>query len=620
MSLNDWKEDGQPKQMGDQEKPLNDSAAAESQQDVDFWDHNQNGVVENKVEVVADAVEIQETVEGQEVVEHPEMPSEKSEKKAKRKKDKAKKKKNKAEDLNAPDLLGTNKGVETMFRNAVRSEMELLALAATKANIMISLNGFIVSALMISGAFIFSSSPEFLIPASTFMITAAASIVFALLSASPERIGKMQATRTWFKDFIRGRSKLRDLKTRLSSTETRFFGGSQPNILIYEDRVKLQKDQYWEMMQEIMGDRKQIYEKMSDHLYWLGLLADKQFKYINLSYAVFRWGLLASLAAFIGVKTLPSLLMPPANNAAELRSLGINMFSGVFEPSAVQQLPDGKLLIAEDEPNHAFSIISIDKTGKFVEDEALDTRVITGFKRRLSDLEALARDDEGFIYAMTSHSRTRKGNRSPDREHLMRFKIQDGNVLGLTSYDNLTQVLETDHKLHDLIRERTKAEVSFDEINIEGMAFDPVKKRLVLGFRDPEFNNMALVAFISNPKDVFEHNAKPEFDEVAVIDIDGGGIRSLNYDPVLKTYVIANEVKDENGQKFSQLWTWSGNPTDEPQKISLPNLQHITNVEAVDSITVNGKPQMILMGDEGNASQKITAKYMLVDYSQLGKQ
>ena len=573
----------------------------------------------NEVEVVAEAVEIQEAVEGQDVVEYPEMPSEKNEKKAKRKKDKAKKK-NKAEDLNASDLLGTNKGVETMFRNAVRSEMELLALAATKANIMISLNGFIVSALMISGAFIFSSSPEFLIPASTFMITAAASIVFALLSASPERIGKMQAARTWLKDFVRGRSKLRDLKTRLSSTETRFFGGSQPNILIYEDRVKLQKDQYWEMMQEIMGDRKQIYEKMSDHLYWLGLLADKQFKYINLSYAVFRWGLLASLAAFIGVKTLPSLLTPTANDAAELRSLGINMFNGVFEPSAVQQLPDGKLLIAEDEPNHAFSIISIDKTGRFVEDEALDTRVITGFKRRLSDLEALACDDEGFIYALTSHSRTRKGNRSPDREHLMRFKIQDGNVLGLTSYDNLTQVLETDHKLHDLIRERTKAEVSFEEINIEGMAFDPVKKRLVLGFRDPEFNNMALVAFISNPKDVFERNAKPEFDEVAVIDIDGGGIRSLNYDPVLKTYVIANEVKDENGQKFSQLWTWSGNPTDEPQKISLPNLQHITNVEAVDSITVNGKPQMILMGDEGNASQKITAKYMLVDYSQLGKQ
>ena len=155
MDLNDWKENGRPKQMGDQGKPLNDGVSADSQQDVDFWDRNRNNTVENEVEVAAETVEIQETVEGQEAVEHPEMPSEKSEKKTKRKKDKAKKKKNKAEDLNAPDLLGTNKGVETMFRNAVRSEMELLALAATKANIMISLNGFIVSALMISGAFIF---------------------------------------------------------------------------------------------------------------------------------------------------------------------------------------------------------------------------------------------------------------------------------------------------------------------------------------------------------------------------------------------------------------------------------------------------------------------------------
>ena len=589
-------------------RPVEEPAVAQETEDYAFGPETETET-ETEAEGATEAEEAAEMFS--------DMPSEK---KAKRKKGKKKNKdKGRSAEAVQEEVIGTAKGVETMFRNDVRSEMELLALAATKANIMISLNGFIVSALMISGAFIFSSSPEFLIPASTFMITAAASIVFALLSASPDRIGKMQAARAWLKDFVCRRATLKDWKTRVSRAETRFFGGSQPNILIYEDRVKVQKERYWEMMQEIMGDRKQVYHKMSDHLYWLGLLADKQFKYINLSYAVFRWGLLASLAAFIGVKTLPSLLTSPASNTAELRALGINMFNGVYEPSAVQQLPDGKLLIAEDEPNHAFSIISIDKTGRFIEDEALDTRVITGFKRRLSDLEALARDDEGFIYALTSHSRTRKGNRSPDREHLMRFKIQDGNVLGLTSYDNLTQVLETDHKLHDLIRERTKAEVSFEEINIEGMAFDPVKKRLVLGFRDPEFNNMALVAFISNPKDVFERNAQPEFDEVAILDIDGGGIRSLNYDPVLKNYVIANEVKDENGQKFSQLWTWSGNPTDEPQKISLPNLQHITNVEAVDSITVNGKPQMILMGDEGNASQKITAKYMLVDYSQLGK-
>ena len=87
-----------------------------------------------------------------------------------------------------------------------------------------------------------------------------------------------------------------------------------------------------------------------------------------------------------------------------------------------------------------------------------------------------------------------------------------------------------------------------------------------------------------------------------------------------KLYVIANEVKDENGKKFSQLWLGAATRPTNRKKISHAYLQHITNVEAVDSITINGKPQMILMGDEGNASQKITAKYMLVDYSQLGKQ
>ena len=34
--MNDWKENGRPKQMGDQGKPLNDGVSADSQQDVDF--------------------------------------------------------------------------------------------------------------------------------------------------------------------------------------------------------------------------------------------------------------------------------------------------------------------------------------------------------------------------------------------------------------------------------------------------------------------------------------------------------------------------------------------------------------------------------------------------------
>ncbi|OSI06856.1 Protein of uncharacterised function (DUF3616) [Neisseria animaloris] len=512
--------------------------------------------------------------------------------------------------------IGTAKGVETMFRNAFRTEMELLALAATKANIMISLNGFIVSALMISGAFIFASSPEFLIPAGIFMVTAAASIVFALLSASPERISKMKVAWKWFRDVLSRKAKISDFRARVVQPRVHYFGDT-PNILIYEDRVKISKERYWRMMQDIMADREQVYEKMSDELYWLGLIANKQFKYLNLSYAAFRWGLLASLVAFIAVKTLPAVMpsMQATKEAAKLRSVGINTFKGVFEPSAVQQLPDGRLLVMEDESSRAASILSFAPDGSLVEDDAADTRIIRGFKRKLSDLEGLTRDNEGYIYAATSHSRTREGMRRPDREHLLRFKIQGNDVRELSSFDTLVDTLENSEQLKALIKGKIGTYLDFKSTNIEGLAFDPRTNRLLLGFRDPEFNEHSMILYIDNPKQMFTERAQPNFVDVAFIDIKGGGIRSLNYDPVLKAFILTNEVKDEDGTKFSQFWTWSGNPKDEPMPVDLPNLRHMTNVEAVDSVKINGQSRLILMSDEGDAKKNLTAKYMIVDYN-----
>lgn len=505
-----------------------------------------------------------------------------------------------------------------MFRNAFRTEMELLALAATKANIMISLNGFIVSALMISGAFIFSDAPEFLFPAGIFMCTAASSIVFALLSASPERAGKVREAWRWLKDFCRGKAALSDFRGRVMVPEARFVDKT-PNILIYEDRVKIPKEQYWEMMQSTMADRKQVYRIMSDELYWLGQLANKQFKYLNFSYTVFRWGLLASMLAFVVIKTLPSVVpaLQARKQTAELAKQGVHTLKGIYEPSAVQSLPDGRLLVVEDEHTHAFSIISFDKDGHIVEDEAVDTRIIRGFKRKISDLEGLALDDEGYVYAVTSHSRTREGLRRPERERLMRFKIQDNNVRELVSFDQLTDVLENSAQLHALLTAKLGAQVDFSAINIEGLAFDPNTKRLLLGFRKPEFDEKAIVAYIGNPKEIFARGAEPEFVDVAVFDIKGGGIRSLNYDPVLKTFIMSNEVKNEQGNKASQLWTWSGAPSDQPKAVGVPNILHLTNVEAIDSVVVNGQSRILMMSDEGDAKKKVPGKYTLVGHDEM---
>lgn len=516
--------------------------------------------------------------------------------------------------------IGTSKGVETMFRSAFRTEMELLALAATKANIMISLNGFIVSALMVSGAFLFSSSPEFLIPATIFMVTAAASIVFALLSASPDRIGRLRETWSWLCDVVRRRAAWRDFGTRvLNNPRSRFFGDS-PNILIYEDRAKIPKEKYWEMMQHLMANREQVYYRMSEELYWLGLMANKQFKYLNMSYTAFRWGLLTSVVAFVSIKTLPGLLpaMQAEQQAAQLQPLGIHLFKGIYEPSAVQQLPDGRILIVEDEPARAANIVTASSDGGLYENDSLDEQITRGLGRKLSDLEGLTRDPHGNIYAITSHSVNRSGQRRPDREHLLRFRITDSEVQSLKVYDGLIDTLQHSAEWKNLIRDKAGEPFDARNTNIEGLAFDPRNNLLMLGFRAPKFHHQDLVAYIDNPDDVFEKGIPPHFISVALLDLKGGGIRSMNYDPVLKSFVISNEFKDSSGIKHSQLWKWSGRPTDQAQRIEVPNLNYIANVEAVDSVLIDGKPRLLLMGDEGNAKENRPAKYMLVDYDHLG--
>lgn len=161
--------------------------------------------------------------------------------------------------------IGSGKGVETMFKNAYRTELDLITLAATKANIMISLNGFIVSALMISGGFIYASSSLFWIPSTLFLFTSAVSIYFALNAASPDVMPFHSRILVWLKDVLKKKTNLFSFKSYVMPDQG--FIDGQSNILLYEDRAKLSKAEYIERMDDLLRDQEQIYEKMSDQLY-----------------------------------------------------------------------------------------------------------------------------------------------------------------------------------------------------------------------------------------------------------------------------------------------------------------------------------------------------------------
>jgi len=186
-----------------------------------------------------------------------------------------KKKKDKDKRAKSDGGIGGRRGVETLLRNSYRAHLDLISLAATKANIMISINGLILSFLFISEAFVMSAEPLLEIPTSIFLITCFLSMTFAILSALPERC-----------------------KTKGDIED---FRADRANLLVFSQYVLLSHDEYVTAMREMMQDSGRIYDSMIRQLYILGHQANKKFKFLQISYAIFLAGLGLSIMTSMGV-------------------------------------------------------------------------------------------------------------------------------------------------------------------------------------------------------------------------------------------------------------------------------------------------------------------------------
>jgi len=511
--------------------------------------------------------------------------------------------------------LGSSKAVDTMFRSVYRAELDLISLAAMKANIMISINGLIISALVISGALFLTPSTGIVVPAVIFLITAATSIIFALLSASPEDLDLFATLRKWFGAVRQGEAKPADLK-RFVLHSRHASEDDELNMLVYSDLAGLSRDDYREHMVNMLEDRNDVYNKMTDQLYWLGQMANRKFKLLNVSYTVFRWGLLCTVLSFVVLGLAPLVVPGLGDDEVALQNLGISEFDDIFEPSAVQQIPDGRLLVVEDEASRAFSIVSFDPDGTLRENRSLDLQLMRSFDSELSDLEGLSIDSDGSIYAITSHSTNNEGERREDREHLLRFSMDGDRIQNVRTYRSLRDDLTNSPDLIEAVRSISADNVDFSSLNIEGLAHDPASGHLVLGLRHPIPAGQSMIVAIQNPSDVFEENAVPQFAPPTFLNLDGGGIRALSFDPVLNAFIIVNEVETAAGDDVSQLWAWNGKPDGAASRLTLPGIINLNNVESIDSVELRGERRLILMSDEGVEGQR-PAKYLVLDYDQI---
>jgi hypothetical protein len=292
--------------------------------------------------------------------------------------------------------------------------------------------------------------------------------------------------------------------------------------------------------------------------------------------------------------------------------------TGHYEPSAIVQLADGRFLIVEDEKEHPFSLVSLDRNGK-VDSTPLTPGLFEfddGFWK-LDDLEGLTLDPSGWIYAITSQSLDGEGDSKKSREKLVRFRIKGDRVVDTSAVRSLKPALLAAHPA--LAAAAGIRDVkSGGGLNVEALEVSVDGRRLWVGFRGPLLDQRAVVACVENTSGIFDADETPRFAaRLESLDLGGHGIRGLSYVPSLDGYlVIAGPVGPE--EAAFQLWFWSSETGAPARRVRLPGLPGIEHAEGVCPAVLEGRQCLVIVSDDGKRAEGRYAQFLVLDLATSG--
>ena len=291
--------------------------------------------------------------------------------------------------------------------------------------------------------------------------------------------------------------------------------------------------------------------------------------------------------------------------------------TGLYEPSAIQQLPDGRFLVVEDEKDHSFSLATLSANGD-VSTKSLGPAWFHGGEPiwKLDDLEGLALDAVGNLYAITSHSRDDDGHEQKGREKLARFRIEKDKVVEPVVVGGLKQALTAAHPVLAAAALVADAKAGAG-LNIEALEITPDGQRLLIGFRSPLQGSAAIIASIENHAAVFDARASPEISNMLqTLDLGGHGIRGMSWVAALHGYLVISGPASRADHAFG-LWFWSGQADATARRVTAPGLVGFERAEGVCPAVIDGVAKIVIVSDDGNRKQGRFARFVLLDLAQL---
>ena len=322
---------------------------------------------------------------------------------------------------------------------------------------------------------------------------------------------------------------------------------------------------------------------------------------------------------------------PGARGADEATSIAAEgRFATLFEPSGVAQLPDGALLVVEDEAGRALRRVSIDVDGDRSRVRR-ETMVVPagGVLARfaigpLDDLEGAASDGSGRVFVIGSHG---EGRRRADRRKLARFSVRGDEAVELVLTRDLRRDLARAHPLLAAALDGEgggkggKKREASGRLNIEGLAYDRRRGALLIGLRAPRLDDRAVVVRLSNPDAYVADGARPAFDpEPWTLDLDEGGVRAMGYDEASDRLLLVSRRETRGGGRF-ELWHARADGAGPATRVRLPEGKKL--FDDVEGLAVlergpDAGRGVLFVRDDGRRAKGRGADWFVLSRARLG--
>lgn len=167
------------------------------------------------------------------------------------------------------------KATDTMLKITLNNHSNLSGMVDSKANILLSVNVIIISVSLttIIPKLDHTANNHLIIPTLILIVSSITSIIFAILATRPN-VTKGSFTRNEVEE-------------------------KKANLLFFGNFYKMPYEDYNWAMNELMKDKSYLYNSIIKDLYQLGLVLEKKYKLLRITYTIFMFGLILSVLAFL---------------------------------------------------------------------------------------------------------------------------------------------------------------------------------------------------------------------------------------------------------------------------------------------------------------------------------